>query len=147
MSSQLTSTLTSSTSFTMEDSSLLMPKSKDNLYLFCICLRILFGYFLLYNGDKLMTDTDKYKLKKIKLWCLGIMILIFTIIYFKKPLNWKCYPRNILSNMIVFSLIVMNKNDLATGLFFVDILNGIQSKHTKILIEEIINPLQKPYKL
>lgn len=134
--------------YELEDKKLINPKYKNELYIFCIFLRTLFGIFLLYTGnDNLPINTSH--IKKIKIILLILMIVSFLFTYMAKPLNWKCYPRNLLSNSLVLFLIYQDKTDLAAGLYLVDILNGIQSKHTKILIQAVTDPLEvtNPYKL
>jgi hypothetical protein len=104
------------------DNYLIKPKHKNGLYIFCVLLRILIGFFILTK----FTNPD---LKKYKLIVLNIMILVIGSVWLRKPPNWKCYPRNIISNILSLILVAMNKNDLAAGLIFVDVLNGIQLKH------------------
>jgi len=109
------------------DTQLSFPKYHKQLYILCISFRIIFAIYLSVEYEDSYAN---YNLQNYKLYMLSLMVIGIGYMYsYKKP-NWKCYQRNILSNIGVMFLVRSGRNDLASLLYFVDVLMSIQLKHT-----------------
>lgn len=125
----------------LEDSQLSNPKYKQFNYVICITFRILLGFLLMFEHLKIkeLNENQKKILKGIKLCILFIGISGISIMLFRKNHNWKNYIRNIISNILSFIMVSLNRFDLAAGLLFVDTLQSLQLRHIKNLLKESLD--------
>ncbi len=106
------------------DTQLTFPEYSNQMYFLCLTVRIIFGILLSTN----------YINKYLKCGFLALMILLISGTMFKKKFNWKCYQRNIITNLLAIYFIYVNKNNIASCLFLTDVLMAIQLRHIMNLL-------------
>ena len=125
--------LTDTTTYTYKHN----RKYSNQIYVFCIILRIILGICIFNN---IIPDIAIYIL-------FGLFIAIFSFkyhIFNKRNINtWKNYPRNIMSYVLVILFTILNKdkkvNNIGGLILILDTLIGFESRNIQNNFVKVID--------